>query len=217
VTDQADSTGTDRGSTTSPAERDAGQSHFAQSADFIRAPTPQAAIGGKLTATLRGRTLPDIFLPTLQRVNARLLSQIEGVAVVYLIPGDGQLDQPETFSSDIAQHRGYVNQLSGFTARQVSVVSVTSAPLAYLDRIRTALEVGHFMFSDPDLQIAAALGLPVLRDGITRRYPRMTLITKDGRITQVFYPISDGEAAGNARQVMAWLVRAQTSNRRSRR
>jgi peroxiredoxin len=117
---------------------------------------------------------------------------------------------------DIAEHRGYANHLSGFTALRVSVVCVTSAPLAYLDRIGEALEVGYFMFSDPDLRIAAALGLPVLRDGETRRYPRITLIAKDGRIAQVFYPISDGEAARNAHQVMAWLARAETNKRRPR-
>lgn len=213
MSDQAESKGTDRTSTGT----DAGHAQPAPSAEFIRAPTPQAALDTALTARLRGRILPDIHLPTLQRVHARLHSYTEGVAVVYIVPGDTKPAQPGSLPPDIAEHRGYANRLAAFTARRITVVCVTSAPLAYLDRVGSALEVGHMMFSDPELQIAAALGLPVLRDGATRSYPRMTLITKDGRITQVFYPIPNAEAAGNARQVMAFLARVETNRRRPRR
>jgi peroxiredoxin len=54
------------------------------------------------------------------------------------------------------------------------------------------------MLADPDLQLAAALGLPTFTaDG------RLTLLVGGGRIEHAFYPVFPPDR--HAREVLAWL------------
>jgi hypothetical protein len=64
------------------------------------------------------------------------------------------------------------------------------------------------MFSDPELLLGAALALPITQKDGTRHYRRLTLVTNGGRIEKVFYPLSDDDATGNARQIKAWMQAA---------
>jgi len=85
---------------------------------------------------------------------------------------------------------------------------VSGQPLRALQRVSHYYDFSHFMFSDPELLLGAALDLPIAQKGDTRHYRRLTLVTNGGRIEKVFYPLSDRRAAGNARQIKAWMQAA---------
>lgn len=59
------------------------------------------------------------------------------------------------------------------------------------------------LLSDPELRLAAALGLPTFTAGGLVLYRRITLVAEAGKVVNVFYPVFPPE--GNARDVVAWL------------
>jgi len=58
--------------------------------------------------------------------------------------------------------------------------------------------------SDTDLLLARALKLPTFQVTGVEMIKRLTLIIRDGRIEEVFYPVFPSDA--DAGRVMAWLA-----------
>lgn len=196
-----------RGSDREPTSSDGISSH-----DRLPPPNPlrkqmqEADDAKRIIARLVNRTLPDVELPDVRARRETLQTYAAGRAVIYFVPGD----QDEAYEDgrptpDTAQHRGYVNRKVTFEAMRVTVISVSSQPMSTLLGVGSYFDFSHFMLSDPDLTIADALDLPTKRDGDTRYYRRLTLVTDDLRIVKVFYPVPYGGASGNAKQVMAWM------------
>jgi peroxiredoxin len=59
------------------------------------------------------------------------------------------------------------------------------------------------LISDPERQLATALGLPTFTTAGRTFYKRLTLIAERGRVVKVFYPVVRPEE--NAADVLAWL------------
>ena len=59
------------------------------------------------------------------------------------------------------------------------------------------------LISDPELKLAAALGLPTFAAGGRSFYRRLCLVAEEGVIVKVFDPIAALER--NAAEVVAWL------------
>jgi peroxiredoxin len=59
------------------------------------------------------------------------------------------------------------------------------------------------LVSDPELRLAAALGLPTFEIAGMRLYRRITLVARAGRIVHAFYPVFPPDR--NAADVVAWL------------
>jgi peroxiredoxin len=59
------------------------------------------------------------------------------------------------------------------------------------------------LISDPELKLAAALGLPTFAAGGRSFYRRLCLVAEEGAIVKVFDPIAALER--NAAEVVAWL------------
>jgi peroxiredoxin len=160
----------------------------------------------RLHAELRDRELPCLELTTADSMRLPLQAHISGIVVMYFLPGEtgeaASIDEHPTL--DAAQHSGYVKYYDAFRALEVKVFSVSSQPVDDLARMRAAVDATHLMFSDPELLIGQALGLPI--DGSTPpRYRRMTLIADGGRIKAAI-PTKDSEAAESARQALIWLA-----------
>ncbi len=66
-----------------------------------------------------------------------------------------------------------------------------------------ANRVCHELWSDPDLTLAHALGLPTSTDDGVERYQRLTLVVAGGRIETVFFPVEAPQRS--AAQVIWWL------------
>jgi peroxiredoxin len=58
------------------------------------------------------------------------------------------------------------------------------------------------LFSDPTLELAAALELPTFTVAGMTLYKRVTLVIRDGAIVKVFYPVFPPDR--NAADVLAW-------------
>lgn len=161
----------------------------------------------RLTASLKGVVLPDVELETAKRMRLRLLAHIEGRAVLYFVPGYGNKCQagiPPT--PDALQHLGFADRIDAFAARRVKVVCISSQSLDSLRNVGDQFPQSAFMFSDPELRVGKAVGLPISRGADGDCYERLTLLTEHKRIVRVLYPIAHGEAAGNARQVLTHMA-----------
>jgi peroxiredoxin len=175
----------------------------------LRVQMREAEEAKRLTARLVGLRLPDVTLTTSKSMRLPLLSHVSGRVAIYFVPGDkeGPYENGRP-TPDSGQHRGFVNRLGSFATMGVTIMCVSNQPLSAVQRVGHYFDFSHFMFSDPELLVAEALDLPTTQKGETRYYRRLTLVTNGGRIEKVFYPISDGDAAGNARQIKAWMQAA---------
>jgi peroxiredoxin len=59
------------------------------------------------------------------------------------------------------------------------------------------------LLSDPDLQLALALGLPTFNVDNTDWYCRLTLVITEGTVAQAFSPVVS--ARRSAAQAIAWM------------
>jgi peroxiredoxin len=137
-------------------------------------------------------------------VQAIIASLQQGRAVIYLVPGGGDNDTDDGEpSEDTIEHRGYYNNRYDFQAQSVSIVGVSSQPDDVLTCLDRRLGLSQALLSDPELLLAKALDLPTVDVGGERRYGRLTLVTNNGRIVKVFYPVVS--AARNATHVIGWM------------
>lgn len=177
----------------------------AQRVSALRAQMEATATAVRLSARLRGEMLPDVELAASDGVRVRLLAHVAGLVVIYFVPGEGDgaawVDGSAT--CDAAQHRGYVRRRAAFEQLDARVFCVSSQPGDQLRRIAGWVEARHVMFSDPELVLAAKLGLPTEQD--SGRYRRLAIVASDGLIERTFGPLPQSEAATNAHQVLTWL------------
>jgi peroxiredoxin len=136
-----------------------------------------------LMARLHGRRLPDVVLTTSESKRLPLLVSVSALIVMYFVSGETD----ETWIDDCAtpdasQHRGYVNHRRSFEEMGVKIFGVSCQPEATLARIKWSLEATHTLFSDPELILGQALGLPTTQNGNINRYPRMALVASGGRV-----------------------------------
>ncbi|HSZ12573.1 MAG TPA: hypothetical protein VK790_00885 [Solirubrobacteraceae bacterium] len=115
-------------------------------------------------------------------------------------PGDGE----QTALMDDAQHRAFRQHRQAFEARGYIPVGVSSQPRKGQQRAVIVNRLLHTLLSDPDFELADALGLPTYtRDG-ERFYERLVLVASAGVINKVFFPVSN--ALRSPAQALAWLT-----------
>jgi peroxiredoxin len=161
---------------------------------------------------VEGRRLPDIELLATSgdRVNVPDLGA-GGTAVLFIYPRTGKPGEPLPPGWDlIPGARGCTPQscafrdLHGeFTERGVTVAGLSAQSpedqLEFAERVHLPFPV----LSDPDLQLAEALGLPTFEVAGMTLYKRVTVVIRDGVIAKVFYPVFPPDR--NASDVLAYL------------
>lgn len=162
---------------------------------------------------LPGLRMPHLDLPGTAGETIRLDALGPGRTVLYIYPLTARpgTDLPTGWDS-IPGARGCTPEACGFRDHHHDLLAAGAARVFGLssqdsDYQREAVERLHLpfqMLADPDLRLAAGLGLPTFTaDGLTL-YKRLTLIIGDGVIEHAFYPIfPPGE---HAQQVLSWLV-----------
>jgi peroxiredoxin len=141
------------------------------------------------------------------------LSQLTGRTVVYCYPRTGLPDRdPPAGWDDIPGARGCTPQSCAFRDRyqelQAFGARVFGLSTQDTDYQREAAERLHLPFellSDEHLTLTNALRLPTFAVGSMVLIKRLTLMIRDGRIENVFYPIFPPDT--NAGDVIAWLSR----------
>ena len=142
------------------------------------------------------------------------LSALPGRAVVYAYPRTGRpgVENPEGWDM-IPGARGCSPQSCAFRDHFAELKALGVGHLYGLstqdpDYQREAAERLHLpfaMLSDEDLELTRAMRLPTFEAGGMRLIKRLTLIVRDQRIEQVFYPVFPPDRS--AHQVLDWLRR----------
>jgi peroxiredoxin len=160
---------------------------------------------------LRGMQLPNILL---QSTSGELvhLSDVGALrAVVYCYPMTGVPGKPLPEGWDlIPGARGCTPQTCGFRDRfgefsllKAKVFGLSTQMTEYQAEMVKRLNVPFKVLSDAEYKFCDALRLPTFDVEGTRLLKRLTLILRDGKIEEVFYPVFPPNAS--AQQALDWL------------
>ena len=155
--------------------------------------------------------LPDLALPSTANRAVNLSKVAAPRTVIYCYPMTGRPDRtlPQGWD-DIPGARGCTPETCGFRDHhkdlaklQTEVFGVSTQDTPYQQEMVKRLEVPFDVLSDEHLELARALKLPTFTvEGMTL-LKRLTLVARNGRIEQVFYPVFPPDK--HAEEVIAWL------------
>jgi len=159
---------------------------------------------------LLGTMLPQLTLESTHGpLSLRALSQ--NLLVLYVYPRAGRPGVPSLPGWDeIPGARGCTPQSLGFREgyarfRELGA-EVAGLSAQTLDDQREFAErnaIEYPILADPDLRLAAGLGLPTFEIEGQTLYKRLALVVEGCAIAKVFYPVFPPNE--NAREVLAWL------------
>jgi peroxiredoxin len=160
---------------------------------------------------LKGMALPDLELPSTANRRVNLSKIAAPRVVVYAYPMTGRPDRqlPQGWD-DIPGARGCTPETCGFRDHhkdlaklQTEVFGVSTQDTPYQQEMVKRLQVPFEVLSDEHMELARALELPTFTvEGMTL-LKRITLVARNGRIEQVFYPVFPPDK--HAEEVIAWL------------
>jgi peroxiredoxin len=165
--------------------------------------------------------LLDLLLPSvpLQSTAGRSvdLARLSGRTVVYCYPRTGTPGQelPKGWN-EIPGARGCTPQSCAFRdhyqelpALGAQVFGLSAQDTDYQREVADRLHLPFDLLSDAQLNFARALHLPTFEIESMILIKRLTLIIRDGRIEQVFYPVFPPDK--NAGEVIDWLAKHSSS------
>jgi peroxiredoxin len=160
---------------------------------------------------LLGMTVPPIPLPATDGSTIDL-SALPGLTVVYAYPRTGRPGQPNPDGWEaIPGARGCTPQSCAFRDHFADLQSLgvdglfglSTQDSAYQREAAERLHLPFPILSDERLALTQALRLPTFSTHGMTLLKRLTLILRNGRIEQVFYPVFPPDR--NAEDVAAWL------------
>ena len=146
--------------------------------------------------------------------------------MVYCYPRTGRPDQEPlggaTAWNAIPGARGCTPQSCAYRDHHAelaslgaSVYGLSAQDTAYQSEAVARLHLPFSLLSDAELHFAHALRLPTFAVGDAQLIKRLTLIARDGRIEEVFYPVFPPDA--DAGRVVAWLTSHSSGRAKARR
>ena len=152
---------------------------------------------------LIGQKLPDLaFQATLADAAGSCAispARIPGRVVLYLYPYTGRREVPDPPDwDDIPGAHGSTPQAAGFAALDgdyraagVTVLGLSGQSPQWQAEFAARLSLPFALLSDPPLMLARALPLPTFSTGDVTYLRRLTLVLRDGVITDVVYPVAN--------------------------
>src|SRR4051794_4764255 len=160
---------------------------------------------------LSGMAIPDLELPSTANHRVNLAKVAAPRVVVYCYPMTGRPGKALPAGwDDIPGARGCTPETCGFRDHhkdlaklQAEVFGVSTQSTAYQQEMVKRLEVPFEVLSDEYFALTKALKLPTFTvEGMTL-LKRLTLVVRNHRIEQVFYPVFPPDK--HADEVIAWL------------
>jgi peroxiredoxin len=161
---------------------------------------------------LAGAEMPELSLTATDGRTIDLAALGAGRTVIYAYPMTGRpgVDLPDGWN-EIPGARGCTPESCAFrdhfaelqAAGADAVFGLSGQDTGYQREVVQRLRLPFPMLSDPELKLAAALGLPTFEAAGMELYRRLTLVIEDGRVAHVFYPVFPPD--GHAAEVLAWL------------
>lgn len=179
--------------------------HLSQLPKDLQPPVDEGA-----AAQLEGALLPNLVLQSTDGSNLDFAG-LSGRWVIYVYPMTGRPDVslPDGWDG-IPGARGCTPQSCGFRdhyselkALNTDVFGLSAQTTEYQREARDRLHLPFQLVSDSRLMLKSTLGLPTFTVAGMELYKRLTLITLEGRIEKIFYPVFPPDQ--NAAEVLAWL------------
>jgi peroxiredoxin len=101
------------------------------------------------------------------------------------------------------QSCGFRDHYAELKALHTRVVGVSTQTTDYQCEAKDRLHLPFQLLSDSTLQLKSAMHLPTFLVAGHELFKRLTLITQNGRIEKVFYPVFPPDK--NADEVLVWL------------
>lgn len=160
---------------------------------------------------LMGNRLPSVLLSSTSGSKVNLSAYV-GTLVIYCYPMLGRPDSPPLVGwNEIPGARGCTPQACAFRdyhaelkQLDVEVFGVSAQSLKDQQEAHARLHLPFELLNDEQLALSGALQLPTFEYAGLRLIKRLTLITTDGAIRKVFYPVFPPDK--NAREVITWLT-----------
>jgi peroxiredoxin len=133
------------------------------------------------------------------------LREVGDHLAIYLYPGCvcSPEDGYESPGRDAATHRAFIYHRQDLNKLGFTPVGISSHSAELQRSAADSTGVTHPLLSDPELQIAGALGLPTFSEDAADWYCRLTLVAVSGRIVHAVYPIR--RIGLSAWDVLSWL------------
>ncbi len=160
--------------------------------------------------------LPGLELPDLELAStgggATSLARLEGRTIVYAYPWTGRPGEPLLVDDWdlIPGARGCTPESCGFrdhhadlAAAGAAVFGLSTQDTAYQPELAERLGLPFALLSDERLELTRALALPTFDAAGRTLLKRLTLVTRDGEVEHVFYPVFPPDR--HAAEVLAWL------------
>jgi peroxiredoxin len=179
--------------------------NFSQLPKNLPAPVDDGA-----ASHLEGSLLPNLTLNSTDGAQVNLAS-LSGRWVIYVYPMTGRPETPLPHGWDgIPGARGCTPQSCSFRdhhaeleALHTGVFGLSAQTSECQREARDRLHLPFQLLSDNTLQLKSAMRLPTFAVAGMELFKRLTLITHDGRIEKVFYPVFPPDQ--NADEVLVWL------------
>jgi peroxiredoxin len=162
-------------------------------------------------AHLPGTRLPELPLPATDGADVALRAR-SGRTVVYAYPWTGRPGEPLLVEDWdlIPGARGCTPETCGFrdhhgelAAAGASVFGLSTQATEYQRELVARLSLPFSILSDAGLTLTRALDLPTFEAGGRTLLKRMTLLTRDGVVERVWYPVFPPDR--HAEEVLGWL------------
>ncbi len=162
------------------------------------------------TAHMEGSLLPDLDLSSTDGATINLAG-LDKRWVIYIYPMTGRPDVslPDGWDG-IPGARGCTPQSCSFRdhyadlmALHTGVFGLSAQTSEYQREAKNRLQLPFQLLSDSSLRLKSAMQMPTFTVAGMELFKRLTIITKDGRIEKVFYPVFPPEQ--NADEVLVWL------------
>jgi peroxiredoxin len=161
---------------------------------------------------LAGARLPSIALPS-TKGTAINLATLSGRSLLIIYPWTGRPGQPNPPNwDDIPGAHGSTPELEGFRDRHAEfarlglrLFGLSRQTTGYQRELAERLALPFPILSEAEGRLSAELDLPTFATGGETYLRRLTLLSRDGKIERVFYPIPD--PAGHAADILRWVER----------
>jgi peroxiredoxin len=160
---------------------------------------------------LRNLPVPKISLHSTSGRLVNLSSIVSSRTVLYCYPMTGVPGKPLPEGWDLIpgargctpQTCGFRDRFGEFSSLKTRIYGLSTQTTDYQKEMVNRLRVPFEVLSDADFKFCDALRLPTFEVEGTRLLKRLTLILREGRIEEVFYPVFPPNES--AQQALEWL------------
>lgn len=175
---------------------------------MIEWPWPAPEDDGGAAHLVAGLAMPDLPLPSTIETSISLARQPgRCVVVIYPWTGGPDRDNPEGWDTIPGAHgstpelEGFARLHHGFRDVATELVGLSAQPLHEQQEFAQRLDLPFPLVSDVDGGFSRSLRLPTFKANNGHTFlKRLTLVLRDGRIEQVYYPVHPPDT--HSREVM---------------